>query len=304
MSEPDIIATRGLSKSFGTIAAVSELNLRVPRGCVYGFLGPNGAGKTTTIRLLLGLIRPDQGEITAFGLDLRSCRKQILKRVGSLVETPPIYPRLTGRENLRVLTRLTSIPSFRIEEALRLVELSHAARQIAGQYSQGMKQRLGLAMALLNRPEFLVLDEPANGLDPAGIREIRELLKRLSAERGVTVFLSSHLLSEVELTSTHVGIIHKGKLLFQGKMQELQAFRSGHTLIRTNNAQAAVELLRGHAVRCHLEGEHVLDVETAGQEDAARVNSMLIDGGLRVYAVEPRNGRLEEFFIQLTAKER
>jgi lantibiotic transport system ATP-binding protein len=303
MSEPYILATRQLRKSFGGVPVVNDINLQVPKGSIYGFLGPNGAGKTTTIRLLLGLITPDQGEISIFGFDLRSHLKVILRRVGSLVEAPSIYPRLTGRENLQVLTRLVNIPPNRIDEVLRLVELSDAAHRMAGQYSQGMKQRLGLAMALLNEPEFLVLDEPTNGLDPAGIREVRELLKRLSAKFGVTVFLSSHLLSEVELIATHLGIIHQGRLLFQGTLQELQSVRCGHTIIRVNDTQAALELLKFHAAACRFDGEGTLDVETSGPQEVARVNSILVEAGLHVYSIESRTHRLEDFFMDLTTME-
>ena len=195
MNQSSVLVTNALTKSFGRSPVVSDLNLRVPLGCLYGFLGPNGAGKTTTIRLLLGLIHPSHGEVSVFGLSLREHRKSILARVGSLVEAPAIYRHLTGRENLEVIARLVGIGRGRIDEALRRVDLSDAAHKRVGHYSQGMKQRLGLAMALLNEPRLLILDEPTNGLDPAGIRDVRELLKRLAAESGITVFLSSHLLS-------------------------------------------------------------------------------------------------------------
>lgn len=279
------------------------MNLQVRRGSIYGFLGPNGAGKTTTIRLLLGLIRPDHGEVTILGLNLGAHRKEILAKVGSLVEAPSIYPHLTGRENLEVLTRLVNIPPSHIAEALRRVELSGAAHKRAGKYSQGMKQRLGLAMALLNQPQLLILDEPTNGLDPAGIREVRELLKRLARESGITVFLSSHLLSEVELMATHLGIIHQGSSLFQGTLEELQRSRSGYTLVRTNDPRAALELLKPQVAGCRLEGDGILEYEASGPEEAARVNRILVDAGLRVYSIESRSHRLEDLFVQLTEKQ-
>ena len=303
MNELCVLTTRQLAKSFSRVPAVSDLNLKVPRGYVYGFLGPNGAGKTTTIRLLLGLIRPDQGQISVFGLNLREYREEILSKVGALVEGPSIYPRLTGRENLRVLTRLVDIPAHRIDAVLRRVELSDAAEKRAGQYSQGMKQRLGLAMALLNEPEFLILDEPTNGLDPAGIRDIRELLRRLVVESGITVFLSSHLLSEVEQIATYLGIIHQGRLLFQGTLNDLQRTRRGRTLIRTNDPQAALAVLETRGVHCRVDGDGVLDLDTSEPEEAAIPNQMLVEAGLRVYGIENRSHRLEDLFMQLTLEE-
>ena len=303
MSELCVLTTRHLVKSFAGVPAVNDLNLQVRRGQVYGFLGPNGAGKTTTIRLLLGLIRPDQGQITVFGRHLREHRKDILSKVGALVEAPSIYPRLTGRENLRVLARLVNIPAHRIDGVLRRVELSDAADKRVGQYSQGMKQRLGLAMALLNEPECLILDEPTNGLDPAGIRDTRVLLKRLAAESGITVFLSSHLLSEVEQVATHLGIIHQGRLLFQGTLNELQRTRRGRTLIRTNDPQAALTLLEKRAVHCRVDGDGVLDLDSSEPEEAAILNHMLVEAGLRVYSIQSRSHRLEDLFMQLTVEE-
>lgn len=303
MSEPSVVTTVQLAKAFGGTRAVSDLSLQVPRQCVYGFLGPNGAGKTTTIRMLLGLLRPDYGEISIFGLDLGACLKKILRKVGSLVEAPSIYPHLTGRENLRVLTQLVNIRPSRIDEVLRIVDLADAAGKRAGRYSQGMKQRLGLAMALLNEPELLILDEPTNGLDPAGIRDVRELLQHLVAESGVTVFLSSHLLSEVELMATHLGVIHQGRLLFQGTLAELRQARGGHTLIRTKDPRAALALLLGQGVSCQLDRHDALDLGASTPEDAARANRMLVEAGLQVYGIENLNCRLEDLFMNLTAKE-
>ena len=303
MDDPFILATERVTKSFGGSPVVSELNLRVPRGGIYGFLGPNGAGKTTTIRMLLGLMRAEHGEVTLFGLEISSHRKAILRRVGALFEEPAVYPHLTGRENLQVLTRLTNIPHSRIEETLRQVELLDAADKKAGQYSRGMKQRLGIAMALLNEPQLLILDEPTNGLDPAGIRDVRELLKRLAAELGITVFLSSHLLSEIELVATHLGIIHRGQLLFQGTLEELRKSQKRRTFVRTDAPEKALEILRGEPVHCALDGQGVLEVDSVESEAIANVNRVLVQHGLRVYGIEARNHRLEELFMQVTTKE-
>ena len=302
MSDSFVLTTEGVTKSFARAQVVSELNLRVPLGSIYGFLGPNGAGKTTTIRMLLGLIRPDAGEISLFGLQLASHRKAILKRVGVLFEEPAIYPQMTGPENLQVLTRLTHIRTNRIEETLRQVELLDAADKRAGQYSRGMKQRLGIAMALLNEPQLLILDEPTNGLDPAGIRDVRELLKRLVTELGITVFLSSHLLSEIELVATHLGIINQGELLFQGTPEKLRGRRKGRTVIKTDAPETAMKILRNELVRCALDGQGVLEIEAVEPEAIADVNQLLVHHGLRVYGIEPQSDRLEELFMHVTAK--
>ena len=213
----NVIETVGLSRSFGAVKAVEDLKLVVPRASVYGFLGPNGAGKTTTIRMLLGLIRPDEGEAFVFGQSIRTNRMEILGRLGALVEHPACYPHLTGRENLEIIRRLRGLPKSSIGEALGIVKLEEAAKRLVKHYSTGMKQRLGLAIALLGQPELLILDEPTNGLDPAGIHEMRDLIVRLPEALGITVFLSSHLLGEVEQVASHIGIIQRGKQVFQGE---------------------------------------------------------------------------------------
>src|SRR5262245_29498458 len=214
------IETSGLTRRFGSQLAVDDLNLLVPAAGVYGFLGPNGAGKTTAIRMLLGLIRPDAGEVRLFGQSLKANHRALMSRVGALVEAPSLYPHLTGRENLEVTRRLLGSPRNRIDRALETIKLTRDANRRVREYSLGMRQRLGLALALLNQPELLILDEPTNGLDPAGIHEMRDLLCRLPAELGLTVFLSSHLLSEVEQIASHIGIIQARRLLFQGTLTE------------------------------------------------------------------------------------
>src|SRR5262245_53764669 len=219
------IETDGLTRRFGSQLAVENLNLTAPEAGVYGFLGPNGAGKTTTIRMLLGLIRPDAGEVRLFGAPLAADRRSLMRLVGALVETPSLYPHLTGRENMEITRRLLNAPGKSIDNALEVVKLAQDANRRVREYSLGMRQRLGLALALLNKPKLLILDEPTNGLDPAGIHEMRDLIRRLPEEFGATVFLSSHLLSEVEQLATHIGIIHEGSLLFQGTLAELQAQR-------------------------------------------------------------------------------
>ena len=213
-----LIETRELSRRFGSKLAVKDLNLLVPAAGVYGFLGPNGAGKTTAIRMLLGLIKPTVGEVFMFGLPLHKNRITLMRRVGALVESPSLYPHLTGRENLEVTRRLIGAQFKLINLALDIVKLTKDADRRVREYSLGMRQRLGLALALLNQPQLLILDEPTNGLDPAGIHEMRDLIRRLPDDAGVTVFLSSHLLREVEQIASHIGIIHEGRLLFQGRL--------------------------------------------------------------------------------------
>lgn len=213
------IETNDVTRRFGARTVVHQLNLRVPQSGIYGFLGLNGAGKTTTIRMLLGLIKADAGSIRVFG---KPFSLDVLRRIGALVEMPSLYSHLTGRENLEVTRRQIGAPRSRIDHALSVVHLTADADRLLGEYSLGMKQRLGVALALLNSPDLLILDEPTNGLDPAGIREMRDLLRSMPREHGVTVFLSSHLLSEVDQIAEYVGILHEGHLVFQGSLAELR----------------------------------------------------------------------------------
>ena len=216
------ISTRGLAKSFGPVKAVVKVDLDVRPGEIYGFLGRNGAGKTTTIRMLLGLVRPSAGEISILGSSLAEDRAGVLSRIGYFVESPAAYPNLTVRENLHIQQRLTQAPSTSVERVMDLLKLGEYADRRAGRLSLGNKQRLSLARALLHSPELLILDEPANGLDPAGIIEIRALLRRLADQDGVTIFMSSHLLDEVEHVADRVGIVHAGSLVEEVDFRELR----------------------------------------------------------------------------------
>lgn len=213
MADSLAIETRGLTRSFGSCTAVDGLNLRVPRGSIYGFLGPNGAGKTTTIRLLLGLLRPNSGSILLNRQLLTQKRRELMRGIGALVETPSLYPHLTGRENLEVTRRIRNLPAACVADALALFNLTADAHRVVRGYSLGMRQRLGLALAWLGQPELMLLDEPANGLDPAGIRELRDRLRQLARDHNVTVFLSSHVLNEVEQVADWIGIINHGRLI-------------------------------------------------------------------------------------------
>ena len=217
------VVTEGLTKTFGDLAAVTDLALRVPCRCVYGFLGLNGAGKTTTIRMLLGLVRPTAGEVHLLGLPMPARRREALARVGAVVEHPTVYPHLTGLENLEITRRLIGAPPSSIPQALEIVGMTAPARRLVREYSTGMRQRLGVAVALLGSPELLILDEPTNGLDPAGIEALRELIRALPGRMNATVLVSSHILAEVEQIADHVGILHEGRLLLQGPLAPLRA---------------------------------------------------------------------------------
>ncbi len=299
-----LIETTGLTRRFGAETAVDGLNLRVEAGSVFGFLGPNGAGKTTTIRMLLGLIRPSSGHVRLFGRELDGNRLHAFRRVGALVETPSLYPHLTGRENLEVTRRLLDLPTSAIDRALARVGMTGAAGKLVRHYSLGMRQRLGLAMALMPEPELLILDEPMNGLDPAGIHEIRSLVAALPREHGITVFLSSHLLSEVEQTATHLGIIGRGRLLFQGTLAQLQARRGTRLLLGTDRAEQARRLLTDAGWEIRASSNDVLHVAASTSEDAARVNRLLVEAGLRVFHVRIEQPSLEETFLSLTREEK
>ena len=244
----NIIETRQLTKSYGKLTAVSNISLHIPKGRVYGFLGPNGAGKSTTMKMFLGLTSPTSGYFTIDGKTLSSERIPVLKKIGSLIEAPAFYGNLTGEENLDIVRRILGLPQSSIREALELTGLAqHGNRQVK-KYSLGMKQRLGLAEALIGKPPILILDEPTNGLDPVGIHEIRTLIRSLPKQYGCTVLVSSHLLSEIELLADDIGILNHGRLLFEGTMEALRdyAFHAGYpadnleetflAMIQTDNA--------------------------------------------------------------------
>jgi lantibiotic transport system ATP-binding protein len=294
------IETCGLTRRFGGQLAVDDLNLLAPEGGVYGFLGPNGAGKTTTIRMLLGLIRPSAGEVRLFGAPLAADRLSLMRMAGALVESPSLYPHLTGRENLEVTRRLLGAPRGLIDEALGVVQLAQDADRRVREYSMGMRQRLGLALALLNKPRLLVLDEPTNGLDPAGIHEMRDLIRRLPAEFGATVFLSSHLLSEVEQVAGHIGIIHQGRLLFQGALADLQARRQEHLTVGVKQPEQAMRCLTAAGWGAQRRDDGLLAVPAATPEAAARINSLLVNQGLEVFHIALAQASLEDIFLTLT----
>jgi ABC-type multidrug transport system ATPase subunit len=300
------IHTNGLTRRFGALAAVSDLELSVPQGAVYGFLGPNGAGKTTTIRMLLGLIRPTAGEVRLFDAPLAAGRGAALRRVGALVETPSLYPHLTGRENLEITRCLLRVSRQRVERSLAMVGMEQDADRRVEEYSQGMKQRLGLALALLGEADLLILDEPTNGLDPAGIHEMRELMRRLPTEYGMTVFLSSHLLNEVEQVATHIGIIQQGRLLFQGPLRDLQGRLHEHVSLgvagRGDECRALAErVLSAAGWRVLPNNNGHITVAANGAADAALMNAQLLQAGFNVYHLSLEQPSLEDIFLKLTS---
>jgi ABC-2 type transport system ATP-binding protein len=271
----------------------------VPERSVYGFLGPNGAGKTTTIRMILGLQRPDRGDVTLFGQSLSENRLELLRRIGSLVETPSLYPHLSGRENLEVHRRLLSVPLRALDEALETVDLVSAAHRLVRTYSHGMRQRLGIACALLGNPELLVLDEPTNGLDPNGIHEIRALIRSLPKTRGITVFLSSHLLSEVDQVATHFAILSQGELQFQGTKQDLRQRTQPVLVIEVDRPDEARLVLAKAGYSTRREEQRIL-VEPSSELNPATINAILIQARLAVSHLALQNATLEDVYLELT----
>jgi ABC-type multidrug transport system ATPase subunit len=294
-----VIETQGLSFSFGDQQVVKSLSLQVPAGSIYGFLGPNGAGKTTTIKMLLNLLKTGEGSIHIFGQDLQKNRISILSQIGSLIEQPAIYHHLTGKENLLNRALLLQVDEKRVDEMLKLVQLTNAANKKAGQYSLGMKQRLGIALALLNDPKLLILDEPTNGLDPNGIIEIRELLMRLVGN-GKTVFISSHLLAEIEKMATHVGIINNGELMFQGTIHDLQNISQPLINIETDNTVDAANLLKRHNYTVSDIDNDRLFVPFTSKEQIGEINALLVQNSITVFGINKQHKDLEKLFLDIT----
>lgn len=296
-----VIETHGLTRTFGKQRAVDSLDMEVRAGEIYGFLGLNGAGKTTTIRMLMGLSRATAGHMSILGQDVPRERRAVMGRVGALVESPSYYAHLTARENLKVLATLLDVSEMRITEVLRLVGLSDAAGKKAGQFSLGMKQRLGIAAALLGEPDLLVLDEPTNGLDPAGIQEIRNLIVQLPREHGVTVLVSSHLLAEVDQMASHVGVIHHGRMLFQGPIEELRARSAASVVIDCDRPDDAFHDLLGAGIAANHEGG-VLTLASYEPAVAAEAIRVLVGRDHSVFRVEEHRPTLEDIFLELTAE--
>jgi ABC-2 type transport system ATP-binding protein len=300
-----VIEIEGLVKTYrrvrgGSTVAVDRLDLSVPEGGVFGFLGPNGAGKTTTIRCLLGLVRPTQGSCHVLGADATSGLATVIRRVGAIVETPALFPRFSGRRNLELLGRLYGIGPKAVGGILDRVGLADRADHLVGTYSLGMRQRLGIGAALLKDPELLILDEPANGLDPAGIKEVRDLLRRLGDE-GRTVFVSSHILSEVQHTADRVAILSRGRSVAEGPVaQILSAGRAEGVIVRLADLTGGMEALRSAGFVAALD-DHAIRV-TIPAGEAERVTRALADRGLYLSELRPDEADLETVFLELTAE--
>ena len=301
MKSAYLVETGDLSFRFGSRPILHALNLQVPQGSIYGFLGPNGAGKSTTLRLLLGLLRPGSGSVRLFGHELARHRVALLSRVGALIENPSLYDHLTGHENVEATRRLRGLPAARTAAVLAQVSLSADAHRPVKGYSLGMRQRLGLALALLPDPDLLVLDEPTNGLDPAGISDLRALLRQLREEHGKTILLSSHLIGEVEKVATHVGVIQQGRLVFQGSLPELQARQQGRAQLVLETACAATcQQLLPQLSAAIITEQGTLRLPFQSREHTAALASALMAAGQPVYGLRCEQPSLEDTFLHLT----
>lgn len=295
-----VIETQSLSKIYGSRPAVDRVSLHVPQGCVYGFIGPNGAGKSTTMKMLLGLIHPSAGQVFLLGQELTTQnRLSLLRQTGSLIESPSGYLHLTAQENLTIVADLKGVSRKDISRVLEIVHLTKDRNRKVGQFSLGMKQRLGIAMALLGNPKLLILDEPTNGLDPAGIQEMRALLADMPDATGTTVFLSSHLLGEMEQMVEQVGIIQQGKLLFEGSLQDLQQHSRGAVSLRLLYPQKAIPLLHANGIPVQ-QKENVLTLPPLQEESLAALVRAVADSGAGVVELNRHTKSLEEIFLSLT----
>lgn len=298
-----VIETKALCKQYGPHTAVDHVELHVPQGCVYGFIGPNGAGKSTTMKILLGLIHPTAGRVRLLGQELtEKSRLPLLRQTGSLIESPAGYLHLTAQENLEIVADLKGVPHKDIGRVLDIVHLTQDRNRRVGQYSLGMKQRLGIAMALLGSPKLLILDEPTNGLDPAGIQEMRALIRNMPAATGATVLISSHLLGEMEQMVEQVGIIDHGHILFEGPLTELQRHSRGNVTLRLLDPAKAAPILRANGLTAHSDS-CVVTLPPLQDALLADLVQKLAACGAGVVELTPRTKTLEEIFLSLTSEE-
>lgn len=298
-----VIETKALCKQYGPHIAVDHVELHVPQGCVYGFIGPNGAGKSTTMKMLLGLIHPTAGRVRLLGQELtEKSRLPLLRQTGSLIESPAGYLHLTAQENLEIVADLKGVPHKDIGRVLDIVHLTQDRNRRVGQYSLGMKQRLGIAMALLGSPKLLILDEPTNGLDPAGIQEMRALIRNMPAATGATVLISSHLLGEMEQMVEQVGIIDHGHILFEGPLTELQRHSRGNVTLRLLDPAKAAPILRANGLTAHSDS-CVVTLPPLRDALLADLVQKLAACGAGVVELTPHTKTLEEIFLTLTSEE-
>ena len=298
-----VIETKALCKQYGPHTAVDHVELHVPQGCVYGFIGPNGAGKSTTMKMLLGLIHPTAGRVRLLGQELtEKSRLPLLRQTGSLIESPAGYLHLTAQENLEIVADLKGVPHKDIGRVLDIVHLTQDRSRRVGQYSLGMKQRLGIAMALLGSPKLLILDEPTNGLDPAGIQEMRALIRNMPAATGATVLISSHLLGEMEQMVEQVGIIDHGHILFEGPLTELQRHSRGNVTLRLLDPAKAAPILRANGLTAHGDSR-VVTLPPLRDSLLADLVQKLAACGAGVVELTPHTKTLEEIFLSLTSEE-
>ncbi len=303
MPTQNLVETHNLTKKYGKVRCVDSVNMQVSPGAVYGFLGPNGAGKSTTLKMILGLAKPTAGNITLFGSPVNEKNRiKLLSQTGSLIESPSYYGHLTGTENLQIIQTLKGCSEKDIDKVLKIVRLDGARGKLVNHYSLGMKQRLGLAAALLGFPRLLILDEPTNGLDPAGIQEMRELICALPSEYGITVVVSSHLLSEIDQMADHVGIIRKGELVYQDTLESLHAHAREQIALRVSHTTIAADLLRQEHIEVSQEEDYLL-LPMLDDDQVAGLCRQLIAQNISLYRIEKREKSLEDIFLSLTGKE-
>jgi ABC-2 type transport system ATP-binding protein len=306
MDEPFCIEATGLTKRFGDVTAVNALSLCVRPGEIYGFLGLNGAGKTTTIRMLLGMIRPSSGEVSLFGVRVRPGERSIWQRVGYLVETPHAYPDLTVRENLEIIRRLRGLDDdCVVQKIIGKLKLTQYARRRAGKLSLGNAQRLGLAKALIHRPDLLILDEPANALDPAGIVEIRDMLRDLSKDSGVTVFISSHILSEIARLATRIGVVHEGRLVKELDAAELLKQEERRLIVDVRDVAAGLKALARAGITASPDGNNTLSIsDRQAMQHPENIATLLVEAGSPPTRLVIERGDLESYFLKLVGLEK
>lgn len=299
----DIIETTGVNFYFGKFHAVKNLSLQIPEGSIYGFLGPNGAGKSTTIKLMLGLLHKRSGKIIINGYNLDYYKIDALSSIGSMVESPSLYEHLSGYDNLRLFSRILQIDEKRIDEVLDLTGMTKHRNKKVKKYSTGMKLRLGLALAMLSKPKILILDEPINGLDPEGIKEIRELMIHLNRDLGITIFLSSHILSEIEKTATHIGVLFNGELKFQGTVEELHELSKPSIEVETPDLIEATGFLDKMNIHYSVnEDGKIIRVDKTDNLTSDILVKELVNENIKVTGLSQRKSNLEQLYFELAGK--